>query len=321
MKKILLLFILLLCCSCSDYQEVNELAIVSAMAIDYVDDNFIVTYEIIDTNKEEDVSYTYTSSGINLAEAMDNITRLSPNKISLNHLEIVIISQNLANHGLNLISNYLMNNNQITTNFYLVMTCDNPKDILKYNNLNNSKRIKDILKENKIDIHKQFDYLISYLLDNSKSIAIPVINPKDDIIFDTYAIFKEDKLSLLLNEEEFILFKIIDNNYINQVININDVYININDSKVNIKLKDNKYIINLDIKANVLQNINYDEENISNLLKNKFNNLIYKCLSNDLDILGFKKIYYINYPNNKYINIKDYDLNINLKIKKIDYVR
>ena len=52
MKKIILLIVLLFCTSCYNYQEVNEIAIVNGIGIDY-NNNYKITFEIVDINELE----------------------------------------------------------------------------------------------------------------------------------------------------------------------------------------------------------------------------------------------------------------------------
>ncbi|MBR1416297.1 MAG: Ger(x)C family spore germination protein [Bacilli bacterium] len=331
MKKILLLLILFLCSSCYDYQEVNDLAIVSGMAIDYIDDNYYLTYEVINTknDKEDTNSYTYTSSGNTISLAIENINKMIPKKVSLSHLDIVIISKSLANHGLYNISDYFFRNNKITTNFYLVMSNINPKNILENKSENyqvNSIAIKNILKENKIDIHEQFDYLISYIMDNSKNIVIPSVKLDNNIIIDNYAMFKGDKFYSYLDEEDNKVFKLLKNKG-KITYDINDTNINIKNNKTSVYVDDKKYIINIKTLAYIEEknmDVNYNllEELAKKELKEKINNFILKELDNDIDILGFKKIYHIKHPNDLIENYKlPVEINVEFKIDDIGYVR
>ena len=47
MKKIILIFILLLCTSCKDYVEINDFAIISGIILDYKDNQIEMTSELI----------------------------------------------------------------------------------------------------------------------------------------------------------------------------------------------------------------------------------------------------------------------------------
>ena len=56
MKKILLLFIILLAAGCMDYNELNDIGIVTMMEISYTNNQYDVTLEILNTNKDVDES-------------------------------------------------------------------------------------------------------------------------------------------------------------------------------------------------------------------------------------------------------------------------
>ena len=104
MKKIfLMLFIPLLLSGCYDYNQLNDLGIISGIAIDYDKEEFKVTFEIISTKKEGETSsssgtYYITSSGNTLVEAFTK----SANKIDkvpyFEHVEIVVFSEEVANN-------------------------------------------------------------------------------------------------------------------------------------------------------------------------------------------------------------------------------
>ena len=88
MKKVLsILFICLLCCSCSQYEELNSLSIISNITIEKEKDMYnVVMQEIIPTKKENGVDYIYkyrNSSSKNMEKAIKNITNHSPKKIYL----------------------------------------------------------------------------------------------------------------------------------------------------------------------------------------------------------------------------------------------
>ena len=140
--------------SCS-YHEINDLEIVSGIAINYINNNYELAYEIAKDNK----SYTISTIGKSIDEIFTKLNT-GPSKIDLSHINILIISPSMINK-LNNIYNYFIENN-ITTNFYTVLN-NNPDNILKYkdnNNLINSITIKKLLINNKISIDNQFDYLI-----------------------------------------------------------------------------------------------------------------------------------------------------------------
>ena len=66
MKKILLILSILLLTGCSsNYRELNELGITTAVSIDYKDNNFYVIAEVINPIKQQDASSSNNSPFVN----------------------------------------------------------------------------------------------------------------------------------------------------------------------------------------------------------------------------------------------------------------
>ena len=190
MKKILLIVMLFLCTSCYDYKETKDLLLVSGIAIEHKD-NYNITFEIINTNKEnneeiKNKSYTCNSNGNTITDAFDNANKKCLKELNYSHLDIMIISNNIKINDLL----FFLNNKDITPSFYLVYS-DNPSEIL--NNKSdiysvNSKLIKDILLSKKDK--NTFDYQMSKLL-NSEDIYLYNFVLEDEIKLDNIILYKE----------------------------------------------------------------------------------------------------------------------------------
>ena len=83
-KAILLLTFIFLLSGCYDYQEVNNLGIISAIGIDYEDDKYIITLEILNDSGDKESSkissYTKTNSDKSLAKAIEKTADLIADK-------------------------------------------------------------------------------------------------------------------------------------------------------------------------------------------------------------------------------------------------
>ena len=181
-KLIILIFILLITTSCYNYVEVNELAIIEGLSIDYYDNKYQLTTEIIDIKSENENGYLINTSSNNINESFENIKNLSSKDISLSHLEIIILSKEILLNHINEISDYFIKDNNITTNFYLTYA-NNPKEILNNKNNNykiNSKYIVDYLDKQKNNKYK-FDYIITSIK-NNKNYSIPYLYLENNII-------------------------------------------------------------------------------------------------------------------------------------------
>lgn len=181
-KLLLLLFIIFLTTSCYNYLEVNEIAIVEGISIDYKDNNYEIIAEIIDVKSDNENSYLLSTNAPNLDEAFENIKNLSSKKLSMSHLEVLLISNNILYNHIDDVANYFINDKDITTNFYLSYS-NNPSDILNNKNSNypiNTKTITDTLDKEK-NIKYQFDYIYTSIK-NNKRFQIPYVSLNNDII-------------------------------------------------------------------------------------------------------------------------------------------
>ena len=99
MKKIIILILFIFTLSgCYDYKEINNLAIVSAIGIDYKDDEYIVTLEIlndqIDKNSYKITSYTKTATGKNITKAIEKAADKISNQANYTHVKLLLLSEN-----------------------------------------------------------------------------------------------------------------------------------------------------------------------------------------------------------------------------------
>ena len=95
-KIILILVITILISGCS-YKELNDLAIASALGIDYQNNEYIISAQIMELKKQEkeDTSSAliYLGKGKTISEALRNISLKYPNYLYLGHLELIIIGK------------------------------------------------------------------------------------------------------------------------------------------------------------------------------------------------------------------------------------
>jgi spore germination protein KC len=204
MKKIILCIILLFMTSaCFDYNEINNIAILNGLGIDYQDNNYIVTYELINTDKQSEnndvskKSYTITNEAPTLEEAILKNNNTIPKKISFENISIMVISQRIAKLGLTKITDYFIRDNNLTTNFYVVLTDDTPQKILNYQdamkNINAETITKLITNSNaNITLTKkaQLDFLMAQIKDNKQDIVLPSININNGLEITNLGVFK-----------------------------------------------------------------------------------------------------------------------------------
>lgn len=141
MKKIFLLIpFILIFCGCNDYKELNNIAIVSGLAVDIKDDQYNVSILVANSNsiKESDKegnagNAVYDATGSTMSEALKKLDNIMPKQIYLGHLGVVVISEEVGKQGVDNITDYLFRNPETTKRFYFIMTRDKDKagDVLK----------------------------------------------------------------------------------------------------------------------------------------------------------------------------------------------
>ena len=175
-KLITLLLLVLSTTSCYNYLEVNEIAIVEGISIEYIDNKYNIIVEVIDFKTDNENSYLLEGTSGNIKDAFNNIKELSSKELSMSHLETLIVSKNILLNNIDNISTYFINEKDITTNFYLVYS-NNPSDIMHNKNNNypiNTKTITDLLDKNKNKKY-QFDYIFTSIK-NNKAFEVPVVS-------------------------------------------------------------------------------------------------------------------------------------------------
>ncbi len=146
LKIVFLLLIMFLLNGFSNARELNDLAIVSAIGID-MDENgdYIITSQILNTKKENSSGsgsgsssgsseiVVLNSSSSSIQTALRNIVEESPRKLYLAHMELLLISEKVADEK-NILDtlNFFIRDNEGSNDFMLVITKDTtPQEVLK----------------------------------------------------------------------------------------------------------------------------------------------------------------------------------------------
>lgn len=134
MKKILIIILtLLLCTGCFDYKEINDLAIINAIGVDYENDEYVITLEILNDQIDKDsskiTSYTKVGHGKNLTSAIENAADKLSKQLIFNHIKLMILSKSIIEEKFENIIDLFLRNTYFRENFYVVATDNKPDDI------------------------------------------------------------------------------------------------------------------------------------------------------------------------------------------------
>lgn len=286
-KKILLILFIFLLSGCYNYKELNKIAIVSSIAIDKKDNEYLVSAQVMNVknDKESDNSnvIVYSEKGKSIEEAIRKMTNESSRELYGGHISKLVVSEEIAREGIINIIDMFQRLTEIKDEFTITISKnieankvikiatspeEVPADYVKY-----------AVKSSDIDAalthSSKLDEFISYYLKDGIDPVVSVIEVKNykeksnttentketsqdtKIIINNIAVTHNGVLEKFLDEDETIGYNFV-RNKVNKVlipIKCDDKHyasISIIGSKTKNKVKKigNKYKINIDVKSN-----------------------------------------------------------------------
>ena len=321
MKKILLLIIcLFLLTSCNDYVEINKLAIITGIGIDYKDNMYELTVQVINTEEKKE-PLLYNTKGKTIYEALTELSKTADKKYFISHLKVLIISQNLIESNTNYYD-YFLRNVQSKMNFFVYVSKNiTPKELLnkKLDEGPSSMYIDEMLKYNNNTFSSstplEFVNLVKEDIEYGINPVYPEISYKDNYPYLSNLItYNYENKSITLDEEEAIFYNLMTNNkkeynkktildisceggiYSLDISKINSKYNYINNIfKIDLKLESilNTYTCDFDITNQ--KNINKLNDITKKYILEKMNEVIKKSQENNNDFLGVGRYLYKHY--------------------------
>lgn len=349
-KYIIIILTLFLLTSCYDNKELNNIAILTASEINKTNDLFTINAQIVNPQAPDKQTSSeapfiiYTGSGKTIQEAYRQIKLSSSRYLYPEHLQLVIINEQIAKEDISQILDFYLRDPSIRTEFIVLIGKDN--DILStttpIDRISSSSILKTIETNNK--------FLGVSNLTTLNELAIMNLNPNTEIILPSIeidkttknsdteentnatktpslyklsglAVFKDNKLLDYLTNNESITYNIIKNQSKTTIINYEcskNEYLSaeIINSKSKINIKNNKININITMKAIINEsscNLKLNNQHNINILENNLSSYINKNITNDItnirnkynsDIFGFLDEIY-KHDYNTYLKVKD----------------
>lgn len=351
MKKIIILLsLILLLTGCYDNIELNDLAIISGIGIDYKDNEYYLTYEILSDIKTEDnsamLSYTVNGSGKSISEAIINTNYKVSKKAYFAHLNVLILSEEIINGHLDKITDYILRDNSTRSDFkVLVANGNSPEEILKSNDKNHPVVSEEIVKlidnekyNNNLVIGETFRKISAKLISNNYDVILNTISLTDkEISINNSYIFKGFNYQNTLSKQDSSLYNLVtkdisaiefDKNY-----EKGNITITINGSDTKIEVLKDKIIINTNLEGKILENnANFDlkkpdsykklNKDFAKLIETDILDFIKFLQENESDILGLQEIYYKKTrKDNKNLWLSSkIEVNVNLKINTKGFI-
>ena len=332
MKKILVLInLLFLFSGCYNYKELNNYAIVTGMAIDKENKNYQVSILVSnpEKNNTSEKFTIYTEKEKTIEKAMEQIELMLPKEIYIGHLSILIISDKVAQDGINDTLNFFLQEKESSNNFFIALSKNvDAKDIL-------------LSKSNIIDFPSQ--YLSNNIKNQSKSTPVtfnsliykltnkgtnPIITSfelkNNQAKISDMGIFKYEKLAGWTNEKENIGIKIINNEMKNFVFDNKLNNITINNIKCKKAIKGNNVFLYIKANGVVKNNNKVKNEIIEEEIKKYIKAAIKKSKKIESDIFDIGLIYYQNKTKefykiknwNKHFKKLKFHINVKVSIDK-----
>lgn len=338
MKKILIIILtLLLCTGCFDYKEINDLAIINAIGVDYENDEYVITLEILNDQIDKDsskiTSYTKVGHGKNLTSAIENAADKLSKQLIFNHIKLMILSKSIIEEKFENIIDLFLRNTYFRENFYVISATKNKPETLLNHTTNEapiaSTAITDTLESirysSNTNVLKKFDEMVEEVITYGIDTCFSNITLKDnEFIVDGMSIFNNYSFKSNLSNEYVKIYNLLTDNFDRPTYTIN--YDNlafttaINNGKINAEINNGSInvtgnlmgrIIDNDPKYNIRdpKNLERIDNDFTNLLNKKIPEFIKVLQDNNSDILGITRNYY------KKTRTKDKDYWLKLDIK------
>lgn len=338
MKKILIIILtLLLCTGCFDYKEINDLAIINAIGVDYENDEYVITLEILNDQIDKDsskiTSYTKVGHGKNLTSAIENAADKLSKQLIFNHIKLMILSKSIIEEKFENIIDLFLRNTYFRENFYVISATKNKPETLLNHTTNEapiaSTAITDTLESirysSNTNVLKKFDEIVEEVITYGIDTCFSNITLKDnEFIVDGMSIFNNYNYKGNLNNEYVKIYNLLTDNFDRPTYTINYDNLSfttaINNGKINAEIKSGTInvtgnlmgrIIDNDPKYNIRdpKNLERIDNDFTNLLNKKIPEFIKVLQDNNSDILGITRNYY------KKTRTKDKDYWLKLDIK------
>ena len=186
-KKIIPVILSILCIllsGCWDYQSITDLNIVSGIAVDIVDEDYLLTFEIVNvSNGPESVARSVyaDATGSTLFEAVRNAKRKLANKFYLGNMQLIVISEKIVRtKGIASILDALLRDGEPRETLNIVISKEETAQA--------------ILTEEGLDV-TNVSYELNNIIENDSSITIATKNVH---LFEAYNALTEPGFTLVL---------------------------------------------------------------------------------------------------------------------------
>lgn len=331
MKKIILIIAVFLLTGCYDYNELDELKIVSALFIDYKNDEYVVNVEVLNTNKEkEKPTYFLEGTGKTFEEGLNDIYLKSTYQLYFSQMYSTVLSESVAKDKLKYMYDFFTRDTDIRKDFYVFITED-IDELLKFES-EEKMSVGETLKtdfeysEKKNAKYRTSNFrqiLNSYL--NEKNYFLGSVQLKNNTIElkDTFLIHN-NKLNQKIDEKAVLLINLLDSTESSfQIFDKNTYEVfeyaieqSVKKGKINLDFKGTVRLLNMgNIPSENVEDVKKIETGLNETFKKYFSDCIEYSKNIGYDIYNFNYYYHLYYPNAEKGIWKNLDYSVNTRIK------
>ena len=286
MKKIIILFIIFIFTGCYNYKELNEIAIVSSIAIDKKDDKYLVNAQVMNAKPSQESDSTqvivYNSTGNTINEALRNMIMKSSRKLYGGHLSKLVVSEEVAKEGIINVLDMFQRLTEVRNEFTIILAKDiDAADVIKVMTIPETvpaEYVKTSIQSadltSALTYSTKLDEFISYYLKKDIDPVVSVIkvknyekegtttdnttttSPTSQLILENVAVTNEGKFEDYLTKNETIGYNYIRDQIQEVIIPVkcDDTYyasasVLKNETKTKVKKLNNKYQIIFDVRT------------------------------------------------------------------------
>ena len=222
----ILISLILLLTGCTSYTELSDLSIVSTIGIDYQEDKYHLTVNVIDGKLDdqeiEKSITTFTSENTSLEEAFNDIYLKSSKKLYLSHLDLLIITEDAINQKFSAIIHNFLENNEYRNNFNVVLLSNTSLSDFMTQNIQ-AEDINNLIatnqKETALSVVKDFEMIVKELLIDKNSYLPTISYLNEELTLNGFTLIKNYQIYETLTLEESILLNMLQNK-------VNKAYLN-----------------------------------------------------------------------------------------------
>lgn len=293
MKKIILILIVLLTTSCTN-NDINNLAIINEIAIDY-NGIYKVYMKVLESDEKYEI---YKEEGTTIDECFSNLNNKINKKIYLTHLEVLALSNTLSEKNYSEIFNFFMKQESSRNSFDTIIVDKIDKNLFDFETKDIENLLRLSITTTGLVNQKTLDEIIKDILNFNIS-YIPYIDLTTKEVKGYKSIYEVNKL---MTKEESIAINFIFNKIDSIALLIDNKNYKLENCNTINDVKDNT------IKINISCNMEGEEKN-KEIVKNYLEEITNDYINNN-------NKNYFNYLGNKF-NVKNYKIKPSIKIELI----